>query len=88
MGGCRYVKLMLNRIKWHAIGDGEGGEGEDDDDDDDDDDYEAGAKSRGPGGKCELVWQGTVPKAAFTSFKFQVGASPAWMDAMMPLMLE
>ena len=59
---------------------------EDDDDEDDDDEIDAhnhsnsnsigqsgesGESLRLPGNKCELVWQGVVPKRTFTGFKFQ-----------------
>lgn len=77
LGGCRYVKLMLKRIKWDAKE--EHDEEDDDEDDEDEEDYAAGS---GGSSKCELIWKGTVHKAAFNGFKFQVTRMPSTLRAL------
>jgi len=67
---ARYVKLMTRRIKWDGEGDGDGDSDSDDEEDDGVGAYGGGAGSK-KGNYCELVWQGTVLRRAFTSFKFQ-----------------
>lgn len=79
-GVHKYSKLMMKRINWNR----KGGENEDDEDSDEDSDDEdedegqgaggAGGKKgngAGPGGRCELIWRGTVPKRYFTEFRFE-----------------
>lgn len=77
LGGCRYVKLMLKRIKWDAKE--EHDEEDDDDDDEDEEDYAAGS---GGSSKCELIWKGTVHKASFNGFKFQVSRMPPSLHSL------
>jgi len=73
----RFVKLMTRRIDWDRnaddASDGEGGGMDDDDDSDNGGGGGAGgAGGKGAGNVCALVWQGTVPKKAFNTFRFQV----------------
>ena len=76
----RFVKLMTRRIDWDRnaddASDGEGG-GMDDDDSDNGGGGGAGGKGgKGAGNVCALVWQGTVPKKAFNTFRFQECRTP------------
>jgi U4/U6 small nuclear ribonucleoprotein PRP3 len=83
-------RVNWNRIEQERKEEGRDGgsddeEDEEEEDDDDDEDSEEedeegrakGTRGAGPGGKCELLWRGTVPKAHFADFRFEECRSAA-----------
>jgi U4/U6 small nuclear ribonucleoprotein PRP3 len=72
--------LLMRRINWHRLAqeaaekakddmdtDEEGSDNEEENEDDINDPKNIKSHGAGPGGECELVWRGTVPKRFFVS---------------------
>lgn len=75
----KFIRLMLHRVNWDVVDAPENPVDFDDEDIDEHNDYDEAenddnkilAKSSGDVNRCDLLWQGLVPKRYFQGFRFQ-----------------